>query len=70
MVNRLINSESGKKYLEEADISQLTDGEITLDFVVEHIDEANRILDQIEDNVRNKSSYNSLLEILEAEYAE
>lgn len=69
MVNRLIE-DGNKGYLNKVDIESLPDGKLTLDFIIEHIDEVDKILDQIQDNVRNKSSYNSLLEILEAEYAE
>lgn len=81
MLNRLIEEsrikerenndiENSQNYLKDTGIEELPDGKFTLDFVVNHIDEVDKMLDIMERNIRNHSSYNSLLQILEAEYAE
>ena len=69
LVNRLLE-EGNEDYLKNVDVSNLPDGRLTVEFAIEHIDEVDKILDILEGNVREESSYNSLLEILEAEYAE
>lgn len=68
MLNRLLEDED-ISYMDEVDTSMLPNGRFTMDFVVEHIDVVDNILDIMEDDVRANSSYHSLLEILEAEYA-
>lgn len=69
MLNRLL-AEGLEEYRDDVNIADLPEGKFTLDFVINHIDEVDRILDTMENNIRNHSSYNSLLQILEAEYAE
>lgn len=69
MLNRLL-AEGKEEYRDDVNIADLPEGKFTLDFVINHIDEVDRILDTMENNIRNHSSYNSLLQILEAEYAE
>ena len=69
MLNRLLE-EGEEEYRDNVNIADLPEGKFTLDFVINHIDEADKMLDAIQENIRNHSSYNSLLQILEAEYAE
>ena len=68
MVNRLLEDE-GINYLDDDTISKLPNGKFTLEFTLEHIDETDKILDKLESKVREKTSYNSLLEFLEEKYA-
>ena len=62
--------EDNESYLKNVDMKNLPGERFTLDFIENNIDEVDKILDQIELNVRKNSSYNSLLQLLEAEYAE
>ena len=68
MLNRLL-ADQEVSYLQNIDMSKLPSGRFTMNFAIEHIDEADKILDKIEIEVRNHTSYSSLLQLLEAEYA-
>ena len=68
MLNKLL-ADQEVSYLQNIDMSKLPSGRFTMNFAIEHIDEADKILDKIEIEVRNHTSYSSLLQFLEAEYA-